>query len=303
MSRRHDLVVMGDVNWDTTVASFLPYEFREIASNRLTFAPIEEACGGSALIFCLKAAEAGFTNFLLSKVGDDLTGQKIREEIRRHPLIEFPESLAAEQPTGHAVIVRDRSQVRLLVNNEDNANFHLQTTDVEGFAREIAACKALHVSGYCLKERSHPRFQATLQAMEIARRGQDGRKPAVILDVVPHRIYENFSFPEFHAITQNVDILVSEVATLRRFLGLGDRSETIDRELAFETLTKASQVYQNLVLRFGPSGCDSQIAWRRGDRQSEYLEDSGHSRLDPARQRGFGDILTLNALKNFYHVI
>ena len=303
MSQSHDLVVMGDINWDTTVARFLPYEFREIASNRLTFAPIEEACGGSALIFCLKAAEAGCSTFLLSKTGNDFNGQKIREEVRRYSLLEFPVSLVADQPTGHAVIVRDRSQVRLLVNNEDNANFHLQTTDVARFAREIAACKALHISGYCIKERSHPRFQATLQAMEIARRGLDRKKPAIILDVVPHRIYENYSFPEFYAITQNVDILVSEVATMRRFLGLGDRSETIDRELAFETLTKASRYYQNLVLRYGPSGCDSQVAWCRQNQQSEYLEDTGHSRLDPARQRGFGDILTLNALKNFFQII
>jgi sugar/nucleoside kinase (ribokinase family) len=303
MTRHFDIVAMGDINLDTVVPQFLPYEFTTVTNNRLTFASIEESYGGSGLIFCLQAEKFGCSAFLLSKVGDDLTGNKIQEELNRHPLIEFPQSLVSKAPTGHAIIIRDQAQVRLLVNNDNNANFQLTQDDVARCAHEIDACKVLHISGYCIKERGHPRFQATLQAMEIARRGQDVKKPAIILDVVPHRIYEDFTFSEFYAITQNVDILVSEVATMRRFLGLGDRSETIDRELAFETLTKASRFYRNLVLRFGPSGCDSQVAWCRQNQQTEYLEDTGHSRLDPAQQRGFGDILTLNALKNFYQII
>ncbi len=212
MTLSYDIVAMGDVNLDTTVTQFLPYEFRSITSNRLTFTPIEESCGGSGLIFCLRAEDFGCSTLLLSKTGADLTGQKIRADIQGHPLIAFPEQLVSEFPTGHALIVRDQSQVRLLINNDNNANFHLVPQDVERFAGELASCRVLHISGYCINERSMPRFQATIQAMETAREAKNGGKPVIVLDVVPHRIYEKFTFAEFYEITKNADILVSEVS-------------------------------------------------------------------------------------------
>jgi len=303
MTHRHDIVVMGDVNLDTVVTQFLPYEFGTITSNRLTFAPIEETYGGSGLIFCLQALDFGFSTFLLSKIGHDLSGKTIQEELSRHPLIAFPQELGSASPTGHAIIIRDQAQVRLLVNNDDNANFQLSPADVTRFDQEIAACKVLHISGYCLNRKDTPRFQATLQAMQTARASRNKNKPVIILDVVPHRIYEQFSFLEFYEITRSVDILVSEVATLRRFLGLGDRSETIDTDLAHETVKAASQYYDNLILRFGPSGCDQQIAWQKQDQSLEFIDDTGHALLNPGQQRGFGDALTLKALRDFFHIL
>ncbi len=242
MTHRHDLVVMGDVNLDTVVTQFLPYEFGTITSNRLTFAPIEETFGGSGLIFCVQAQNLGFSTFLLSKKGNDFTGNQIQGELIRHSRITFPPGLVCDSPTGHAIIVRDHAQVRLLVNNDNNANFQLTSADVTRFGQEITACKVLHISGYCINRKDVPRFQATLQAMGIARSVSQGEKPIIALDVVPHRIYEQFSFVEFYEITKNVDVLVSEVATMRRFLGLGECSETIDAEITHENSGSGSKV-------------------------------------------------------------
>ncbi len=73
--------------------------------------------------------------------------------------------------------------------------------------------------------------------------------------------------------------------------------------LLTRTLAQAAKYYDNLILRFGPSGCDQQVAWQKQDQSLEFIEDTGHALLDPGQQRGFGDALTLKALRDFFHYL
>ena len=145
--------------------------------------------------------------------------------------------------------------------------------------------------------------KATQKAMEHAKSSSLDTKPVIVFDVVPHRIYDIYSFAEFLNVTKNVDILVSEVATIRRFLGIGTKSEVIDESLAQETLEKISDYYDRLILRFGPSGCDKQILWNKKSNEYYFENETGHVFLNPDKQRGFGDKLTLIALNDFFRIL
>jgi hypothetical protein len=126
------------------------------------------------------------------------------------------------------------------------------------------------------------------------------RAPTVVLDVVPHRIYEAMGFAEFLARTKHVDILISEVATMRRFLGLGNKADTIDKRMALDTAERIGQYFPRTALRYGPSGCDEEILTDRRNGKTAHRA-TGHDRA--ADKRGYGDRLALSALSKYFQVL
>jgi sugar/nucleoside kinase (ribokinase family) len=203
-------------------------------------------------------------------------------------------------PTGKAIIMRDDADIRLLINNKENANHSLSLEDIEDHKEDIASCQVLYVSGYCVSDPTLPRFDAALKAMKYAKQQNSEQGPSVIFDVVPHKIYEKVTFDEFLAITQNVDILISEVTTIRRFLGLGSKSEIIDYTMAEDAINRMTTYYSRLILRFGPSGCDEQFLWDKNNSKLLYNKTEHKHAID---KRGFGDLLTIKALQNFFQVL
>lgn len=123
----------------------------------------------------------------------------------------------------------------------------------------------------------------------------------LVFDVVPYRIYETYTLEEFLELTMSVDILISEVATIRRFLGLGDRNEKIDNttvEETAKTLTERSK-FRNVVLRYGHSGCDKQYVLKNGS-LSEAPHPDDHNAQTAAGMTGFGDKMTLELLRKWH---
>ncbi len=299
MPKPADIVVLGDINLDWAVRGHLPFRFPDLKENGvLTWAPIEEVPGGSGLLVASVARDAGCEVLLLGAVGQDLAGRLLREWLERRGI---PSAIRIDPalPTGRAFIARDAADVRLLVNQDGNANAALDAAHVDGEAGRIAGCRVLYISGYCVKDRQAPRFTATLHAMAAAARNREQR-PLVVFDVVPHRIYEIYSWREFRGITEPVDLLISEVATVRRFLGLGSRAETIDTAMALETLERLKPLYRGAILRFGPSGCDREVIWNRAT-DAVVCRDTHHDAA--ADKRGFGDRLTIDALRDYFGVI
>jgi|SRR5271157_350689 len=298
MRKRTDVVVLGDINLDWVAAGQLPFPFADLRENgRLTWATLDELPGGSGLNFARFAHMAEFQPLLLGCVGRDMAGSYLGDWLRQEGI---PAALhaSATHGTGRAFIARDACDIRFLVNNTPNANADLDIAIVEQEAKQIRAAAVLYVSGYCVKEREAPRFHAAVRAMELAVSG--GGRTAVVFDVVPHRIYETYSFEEFLELTRPVDILISEVATMRRFLGLGSRSEHIDARLAYETMEGVSRHYRGCVLRYGPSGCDMELLWHRAAAEPLHRE-TGHDHADD--KRGFGDRLAIETLRDFFGVL
>jgi len=298
--RTPDIVVLGDVNLDWSVRGHLPFRFSELKENGvITWAPIEELPGGSGLNFAWFAKRAGYRPVLLAKTGADSAGHFLRVWLQEAGIV-FPVSEDPAFETGRAFLVRDGNDIRLLVNNLDNANHKLRTSDIEPHCADIGSCRVLYISGYCIMDETVPRFRATSRAMEIASAQRASGGPIVVFDVVPHRIYERYTFDLFKLLTKHVQIVISEVATMRRFLGLGSKSEIIDRAVAEETLGHLKAHYRQCILRWGPSGCDEQLLW---DATTERLkwEETGHKAAND--KRAFGDALAIRALQTFFEVL
>jgi len=293
-----DIVALGDVNLDSVVSHNLPFPFTSLVENGVIYwEEVDEIPGGSGLNFCVFAGEAGYRSLLLSKAGEDAAGTVITKWLNQKK-IALPPNWIAQCPTGKALIMRDSSDIRLLINNKHNANHMLDLKDIEKNKTALASCRVLYISGYTISDPQTLRYRATLKAMEYAK--LSSTPPVVVLDVVPHRIYEKFTFSQFRELTQNVEILISEVATMRRFLELGTKSETIDDNIARDTAEQVSQFYKRMILRFGLSGCDKQILVDKFTGRFS-CDETGHKLAKD--KRGFGDRLALNALRDFFKVL
>jgi sugar/nucleoside kinase (ribokinase family) len=296
--KNYDVVALGDVNMDYVVAHDLPFPLSSLVQNGLIhWEEIDEKPGGSGLNFCVFATEAGYHSLMLGKTGQDMAGTSITQWLKAQG-VAIPLGWTSDLPTGKALIMRDSANIRLVINNKNNANHALSPADIQAAQRAISGCRVLYISGYCIKEPAARRYQATLQAMATAKAAPHA--PMVVFDVVPHRIYEKFSFEQFRDCTRHVDILISEVATMRRFLGLGNKLENIDGIMANDTAERLKVFYPRLMLRFGPSGCDEEILVDQQTGRHLHHE-TGHNQV--ADKRGFGDRLTLSALRDFYHVL
>jgi sugar/nucleoside kinase (ribokinase family) len=295
---RYDIVVLGDVNMDYVVAHNLSFPLSSLVHNGLIcWEEIDELPGGSGLNFCSFAADAGYKCLMFGRVGKDAAGATITKWLEARN-IAMPRHWVSSDSTGKAIILRDSTDVRLLINNRNNANHTLDERDMDESAMTLATCQVLYVSGYCISETQAVRHGAALKAMALAKAGP--KAPAIVFDVVPHRIYEKFTFDEFRARTEHVDILVSEVATVRRFLGLGSTTETIDLAMAQDTAERIGNFYPRAVLRYGPSGCDWEVLL---DQSTGNLvcQETGHDHA--VDKRGFGDRLALSALRDFFHAL
>ncbi len=298
MPENYDLIIMGDINLDWVVRGKLPFHFGELTVNgRIEWMPIDKKPGGSGLNFARFARQMGYRPLLLGKVGDDFEGEFIILQLEQ-------EELAAgvvrdsQVPTGLALIARDSHGIRFLVNNPSNANQYLSAQDVRRFQAEIEGCRVLYVSGYCFMHPDQPRTAATHEAMRIAAQA----KAHIVFDVVPHEFYriEPYNdFPKFRRLTRDVSVLISEVATIRRFLHLGDRTETITNPLVEEAVEYLKPHFERFILRWGPSGCDYQVIWD-APTQREIWEETGHDLAED--KRGFGDRLALKVLKDVYNI-
>ncbi len=295
MVKSYDCVVLGDINLDWYSTNLLSFAFSELVTNGvIEWTSIDELPGGSGLNYADFAKQMGYTTFLLGKIGDDVAGQFICDGLQKNG-IELGLSKDPVLTTGKAFIVRDKNDIRFLVNNMPNANQSLSISDVEKYADIISNAQMLYVSGYCLMTSDVPRIEATLKAFEMAHQSQT----QIIFDVVPHEIYKIYDFDKFRELTNKVDIFISDVSTMRRFLKLGDRSEQVTQLLAEETAELLHQEgYDKFMLRLGPSGIDFQGNWDYSQSPQAIWWETEHSRLED--KRGYGDKLAIKALRDIY---
>lgn len=289
----YDIVVMGDINLDWVCRGDLAYTFASLASNGvIEWREIDELPGGSGLNFANFARRDGYRTFLIGKLGQDPAGDFLGRWLEANQLAEGV--CTSTLRTGKAFIARDKNDVRFLVNNKPNSNGDLSIEDVNQFADIISRAQVLYISGYCVMNPKDPRTRATRRALEVARRGGQTR---IIFDVVPHQIYNIYSFDEFKELLGRVDILISEVATVRRFLGLGDKHETITKSMVEEALRLLKDHYPAAILRFGPSGCDYQAIC---DGEQVVFEETGHAQAQD--KRGHGDRMALRAFRSTFGI-
>jgi GTP cyclohydrolase II len=290
------IVIIGDINLDWYVKNQLSFDFIDLNENgRTENSPIDERVGGTGLNFARFAKQVGYDPILLGSVGSDLSGKFLLDWLETNS-INAVVGIKKNLPTGRAFITFDQKNIRLLITSSLNANHYFSFDDIKNSQQIITKTPLLYVSGYCISQPPSKsiRTRATLRVMNLAKREGNAQ---IVLDVVPHQIYKIYSYAEFQELTIDVDILIAEVATIRRFLGKGKPQEDIGRYHAHQTAELLAQSYDRFILRYGPSGIDMQITWDKHIGKLIF-ESTGYDQAND--KRGYGDLLTLKALKEVF---
>lgn len=296
MIRKFDVVVFGDLNLDHSVTNALPFAWADLVENgRVNWAPIDVTAGGTAYNFADRALRFGLSPQIVGAVGSDLAGKQLVNALN-HSGIGACITVSENKSTGMAIIVRDARDVRFINDNAPNANSDLGQIALQGLQENFGGYKFAFISGYSLIDRASSRFGIVVRAMELLRRAA----VPVVLDVVPHRMYEYFEHSEFWKLVGKISVLFSEVSTIRPFLQMGDREEVVDYDVAWATAVALAERIDKFVLRYGKSGTDFELIGNLGE--LVFRENNVHATLTVVRKIGYGDELTLEVLKDHFNL-
>lgn len=289
----YDMVVFGDICLDWCCRETLSLAFSDLLNGKDEWLPILELPGGSGLLFAAFAQQVGYKPFLVGKIGDDAAGTYIYKWLQDREL-DSGISFAATRPTGKVFMIIDRNGKRLLVSNRESANDGLSVAEVRRNVDVIAASRLLYVSGHCFKEVGAQRIEATRFAMEVARKS----RTCIAFDLVPHRFHEIYpELSQFQELTEGVDILISEVSTIRRIFKMGDQHEMVTKSMVEQTIAEIANYFTKLILRYGPHGTDYQAIWDAASNNILWQETDYAKAED---RRGYGDQLTVRVFKDVW---
>ncbi|RFU42005.1 hypothetical protein DZF91_08830 [Actinomadura logoneensis] len=285
--RRFSVVVLGDVRIE--VRATLPdVRFTEVSADRLAYAPARAVVGGTAVNMARWAVRYFRRVSVLGRIGDDGFTPVVRRELRR---IGARDLLRAEPgaANGVTVMLRDRDRApdggpgaRLLVAQSDAPDRRISPADIRDAARAIRRADALCCDGYASLAATSRTALRT--AMETAR----AAGTPVLFDLVPHDVDERLPLADALAPLPLADVLVSEVSTLARLLGLPVPATAADVRAMVPALDALVPGRPLWLLRFGPSSLESVLAHRRGELTVDYP--SGYRKGE--ERAGFGDRLT-----------
>jgi len=292
-AQEYSVSVLGDLFVEVS-SEAQGVTFETMRRDTLCYSPIFVTPGGAAMNFAL-AATGRFSGVnILGRVGNDafsqvVLGAALSGGVR--PFIEKSDTL----PTGTAIYVRDSSTtvhrgVRLLVVDR-GANRSVDTDYIERHAATISNSSLFFVDGYSFLEQ--PRRAAAEAAMRIARAGG----AQVALDLVPHDAHLFFKFSDVACWVKSADLLIAEVRTVRRIMGLASDDEVHDPAIAHETLEAARRSFPGTAfhLRFGVGNIGNSLIGEVG--HEPVLRTTGYS--GTKEPRGFGDRLSAVDLADY----
>jgi hypothetical protein len=117
---------------------------------------------------------------------------------------------------------------------------------------------------------------------------------AVAVDLVPHDIARALSLAAVHQLTEDANILIAELKTIRQLLALPTEQRTFELEDAVASIPNIRKEFPGrwLLLRFGIGNIDqSLVISPTGEARYTY---TGYQELTDAT--GFGDELTAREL-------
>lgn len=255
--------------------------------------PIELFPGGTGVIAALAATQQGFSKVvLIGKVGAfsngkvDVAAQIIFNELNQAG-VESVLGRDTNRSTGTAMITYFSQNRRILVADKGaNGAFTLEDVTLS-ILRHVATTDILYISGFSLL--------LPEQAQAVVRLTEEAKKHGclVVLDVVPHKLYETVNSSLFQIYTQHVGVLVSNTATLKRLFPKIASCRTIgDEEHIAQYLLHQ---YDALILR---PDIDHQMIFNTSGLRKE--SSTGFSQADPTHQRGYLDRLTIRSLYECY---
>jgi sugar/nucleoside kinase (ribokinase family) len=255
---------------------------------------IELTLGGTVVHPAIAASQLDFSRVsLIGKIGvdpidklPDLAGQAMIEYLEQHNIQCFL-GKDTKASTGKTIIMYFADDNRILVaDRAANASFNHKDITPD-LINVIETSDILFISGYWLML-----SEQALTTIDLAKKAEAKGK-LTVLDVVPHRIYQILNRDTFIDYTASIQVLVSEVNTVRR---LFPEVEMFDVNLEVDKIAKVLlQYYKCVILR--PSN-DIQYVF---DHQGLVTqENTGYSSANPNQLSGFLDKATIKLLLNHY---
>lgn len=253
---------------------------------------IEWHAAGTGTNMATAAITCGFEEVsLISKVGLDRSGQpdmpaqSILNKLKQkgvHALLSGDSNV----PTGTDIIIYFGENERVIIaDNRSEVSFN--EDDITREMLETAGnSEILFVSGYTLLSQR--------PATAVARLMKEAQKQQrlVVLDVVPHKIYKRVTHAEFREYTQSVNVLISEVNTLRRLFPAVAQYD----DLALDKLADyLLGFYDALILR--PSWGLQLTYSKDGLVEKQTVQ---YPTSDVKQLRGFFETVSMTTLKKHY---
>jgi sugar/nucleoside kinase (ribokinase family) len=286
------ICIIGDLMLDvvTHLDHSDPMKFEDL--KQVTNA-VEMLPGGTGVMAALAATQQGFSEVsLIGRIGSssdgkpDFAAQIILNELNQAGV----QSMLSKDTTlsTGTVMITYFSQDRRILVGDKGANGSFTMEDITpSLLRKVATADILFVSGYSLL--------VAEQARAIVRLTEEAKKHGrvVVLDVVPHKIYETINSLLFTAYTQHVGVLVSEINTIKRLFLETTFHRTIgdEREIAKHLL----QRYDAVILR---SNNDRQVIFNKIGLIKEMI--TGYSEAEATQQRGYLDCLTMRSIFEYH---
>lgn len=252
--------------------------------------PIDLRVGGAGAHLARAAAQQGFSPVtLIGKVGaqpdgqPDVAARMIRAELEQHGIRML---LARDEraATGKVIMTYLGHDQRVMVYDR-GANGQFTRTDLSSTVlKEIAGADIVFVSGYTLLVPEQA--EAVVSCMQEAYQ----HRRLVVLDVVPHKLYETLDQETFLSYTRFAHLIMSELGTLRHFFPALQTNDDIS-----DIATYLTQVYPALILY--PTIRHQYLFDRQGlieDRDTGYEGDGF------AQGLSFGELQGLQTISRHY---
>jgi sugar/nucleoside kinase (ribokinase family) len=286
------IYVIGQLNIDYIVsAKTLPNQHVSSGSTPLV--------GGTAFNAARALKDRNFEPIIIGKVGIDHHGALIKQAIREAGIGSIIREEEA-RPTGccHIVFSDPDHSCEYYKTSPDDANqfdldFFKHVCDV------ISKDDFVFLAGHFLRHRDTSEKKEFIDI--LARKA--GR---IILDLVPHNIYQSITLAEFNEIVRDrASVIIAEFITLWRLIAPDSLSQA-PQEDDWESIFANYQA-EMFVVRYGLGNISKQqIRQRPQHRPALILEperDTGFANLKSAERRGFGDALTADFLSKFLPVV
>lgn len=286
------ILVIGDLNYD------LIYEGIVIGQNN-DIKPYRVA-GGSGLNAAIEFKKAGYSPFLIGKVGDDVYGRCLLEKIESERLDSFI-IVDKINPTCVCNIfyLSDKQLGRTIFFDNKNTNDY-DLKQLDNIMNEFASIE----NGYIyLTLYLFVHYQYNMNKCAEYINALKKSKLKIIVDIVPHNLH-------LHVSKDDLDFLFDEgvyavVGEYNTFIGLmGDFNKRSDGYCpSYEDYFDISKRYkaEYYICRFGEHNISYQTIYYRAGDELIFIErdkDTGYQRLeDVTRRRGYGEYLTTKALQ------
>lgn len=202
-------VVLGDINIDyVTDLSQVPLQ---MIDNACINAPILSYVGGNGTFFAEAAKEAGFNDVkLIASLGEDEAADTAKLYFGKSNinLINFP----SHQATGKVIILYQPNDKRILIADR-GANKKLFLSPGHSLSNYILTpTDLLYISGYTLLNDI-----SNISLSDVIKKYKSN-DVFIVIDAVPHEIFQNYSWDEYVYYCQGIDGIVIERETALGFM-------------------------------------------------------------------------------------